>query len=325
MTTTASAGVEPTYGIGAVSRLTGIPLDTLRVWERRYGLVQPTRTADNKRHYTRTDVTRLSLIKQLVDKGHAISSVAQLSEQELHERLQIHLDSAFKSRPTGKPLRTLVYGDSLPFLIDEWKPELNFIDLIGNHRSFSGFEQAALSDNPELLLLELPVLHHERVVQLCELIPRTGAKKTVIIYAYGMNNLLDRLSSQGAILLRAPVSSLLLEQVCLSESGNQAAGTPVQFEEQVVEEEISPRRYTAENLTAIAKLSSNIKCECPHHLADLLFRLTAFEEYSRDCENRNAQDRMVHSRLYRATGKARAIMEEALDFLIQAEGIDFDD
>ena len=77
--------VEPRYPIGAVSRLTGIPVDTLRAWERRYQVVAPTRT-DRGRMYGAADVARLRLLRLAVARGHGIGQVAGLTKADL-ERL----------------------------------------------------------------------------------------------------------------------------------------------------------------------------------------------------------------------------------------------
>jgi DNA-binding transcriptional MerR regulator len=59
----------PGYPIGVISRLTNIHPETLRVWERRYDLVQPHRTGRGGRLYSDEDIERLSLVEQLVDAG----------------------------------------------------------------------------------------------------------------------------------------------------------------------------------------------------------------------------------------------------------------
>jgi len=64
------------YPIRAVSRLTGLPLDTLRAWERRYQAVVPER-GPRGRLYTEAQVTRLRLLRDVVDQGHAIGLVAR--------------------------------------------------------------------------------------------------------------------------------------------------------------------------------------------------------------------------------------------------------
>ena len=73
-----SAVSEPTFSIGTAARLTGIPVDTLRVWERRYGLTQAALSPSGQRLYSAADVQRVALIKQLTDLGHAIGQLAGL-------------------------------------------------------------------------------------------------------------------------------------------------------------------------------------------------------------------------------------------------------
>ena len=70
------------YPIRAVSNLTGLSIDTLRAWERRYGAVEPSRN-DRGRLYSDRDVARLKQLASLVSGGHAISSVAGLSDAHL--------------------------------------------------------------------------------------------------------------------------------------------------------------------------------------------------------------------------------------------------
>lgn len=72
----------PRYPIRAVSKLTGIGIDTLRAWERRHGAVMPVRD-DRGRVYTDADIGRLRLLRGAVEHGHSIGRLARLSDQEL--------------------------------------------------------------------------------------------------------------------------------------------------------------------------------------------------------------------------------------------------
>lgn len=74
------------YPIRAVARLTGLSLDTLRAWERRYQAVTPQR-GERGRLYDDRDVARLQQLARLVEDGHAIGTIAQLSPAAL-ARLQ---------------------------------------------------------------------------------------------------------------------------------------------------------------------------------------------------------------------------------------------
>jgi len=80
-------GREITYPVGAAARLTGLSPDVLRAWERRYGVVEPVRSAGGTRRYRASDLDRLRLVKAAVDAGHRIGEVARLDEDELERRL----------------------------------------------------------------------------------------------------------------------------------------------------------------------------------------------------------------------------------------------
>ena len=78
---------EPaTYRIGAVARLTGLSEHLIRVWERRYGAVQPNRTESGLRLYTEAEVTRLRWLKRATERGHAIGGIAALDTRQLERR-----------------------------------------------------------------------------------------------------------------------------------------------------------------------------------------------------------------------------------------------
>jgi DNA-binding transcriptional MerR regulator/methylmalonyl-CoA mutase cobalamin-binding subunit len=76
-----------TYPIRTVARLTGISLDLLRAWERRYRAVEPRRVGRG-RLYTDQDVERLYLLRDLVNRGYAISQIASKGDRELKELLR---------------------------------------------------------------------------------------------------------------------------------------------------------------------------------------------------------------------------------------------
>lgn len=74
---------EPRYRIGTLARLTGVTTHAIRIWERRYSALAPSRTAGGARLYTDGDVQRLRLVKKLLERGYTISAVAKLDIAEL--------------------------------------------------------------------------------------------------------------------------------------------------------------------------------------------------------------------------------------------------
>jgi MerR family transcriptional regulator, light-induced transcriptional regulator len=90
------------YGIGVVTRRTGLSSDVLRVWERRYAVVTPTRSAGGQRLYSSADIEKLRLLRRLVEGGHRIATVAK-ADVDVLRRLA---DEVGESDPrAGNPSR----------------------------------------------------------------------------------------------------------------------------------------------------------------------------------------------------------------------------
>ena len=62
--------------IGELARRTGIEAGTLRAWERRFGLLQPTRTPGGQRQYSEVDVARILTVRRLIDEGLTLGAAA---------------------------------------------------------------------------------------------------------------------------------------------------------------------------------------------------------------------------------------------------------
>jgi DNA-binding transcriptional MerR regulator len=68
---------EPVYNTRAVAELTGVPADTFRAWERRYGVPRPTRATNNQRLYSEFDIGLLGWLRDRTAEGMQISRAAQ--------------------------------------------------------------------------------------------------------------------------------------------------------------------------------------------------------------------------------------------------------
>ena len=75
------------YSIKAVSQATGLSIETLRAWERRYGIVEPLRDGNGRRSYRPEDVIRLRRLREATERGHPISKLSRLSDEEPHKLL----------------------------------------------------------------------------------------------------------------------------------------------------------------------------------------------------------------------------------------------
>jgi len=72
-----------THRIHRVAKLTGLSKDVIRVWERRFGLLKPTRGANRYRNYSDEDVTLLRFLKEQLDAGGSIGELSKLGRDEL--------------------------------------------------------------------------------------------------------------------------------------------------------------------------------------------------------------------------------------------------
>ena len=93
-----------TYTIKDLEKLSGIKAHTIRIWEKRYGLIEPERTSTNIRTYCDLDLKRLLNISLLNQNGLKISKIARLSNDELSDKIN-HLQQ--NSTDTESQIKSL--------------------------------------------------------------------------------------------------------------------------------------------------------------------------------------------------------------------------
>ncbi|MEM7543101.1 MAG: MerR family transcriptional regulator, partial [Pseudomonadota bacterium] len=302
---------QPKFRIGAVSKLTGVPVDTLRAWERRYQITTPTRSSSSARLYRDSDVEKLRTIKRLVSEGYAIGTLAPMSADELLALAEEHAEA-----PRGaeaRTIRTLItYGDNeLP--IDHTVASDNGVEMLKQYRSWAAFEAAALESNPDAVVVCVAGLQPERVNALLSLVARLVAR-AVVIYGFAASGTLTRLTEAGVMPLRTPVSDELLFKM-LAPVAEPAAPTIA------LPTSLPPRRFDEEALTQLAATPTVVECECPLHLVDIIRNLNNFEMYSAECLHRDDKDAEIHTMLRSVTANARAHFEQALIDVAEHEGI----
>ncbi len=75
------------YSIKDLEKLSGVKAHTLRIWEKRYGIIQPKRTQTNIRYYLDEDLKQILNIAFLNKKGYRISKIAALSNKEIRQKV----------------------------------------------------------------------------------------------------------------------------------------------------------------------------------------------------------------------------------------------
>jgi len=79
------------YSIKDLEYLSGIKAHTIRIWEKRYHLIEPQRTDTNIRTYSDDDIRRILNVALLVKNGYKISNVASFNKEKLQaEVLRVH-------------------------------------------------------------------------------------------------------------------------------------------------------------------------------------------------------------------------------------------
>lgn len=111
--------------IGALSKATGVPVETLRTWERRYGFPAPIERIDSgHRRYPLESVERLRLVVRALDLGHKPSIVLPATPATLHDLLALsgNLDPPRARpddrahRPASRPARGTFVERSLTYV-----------------------------------------------------------------------------------------------------------------------------------------------------------------------------------------------------------------
>lgn len=312
------------YRIGAVAKMVGIPVATLRVWERRYAVVTPPKTEGGQRLYSDADLLKITLLKNLTMQGHAISTLSQMDQQQLQKLLN---DSRLAQTSTGKSkalpsvVSLAVVGLGLARRLETDKFNNLFqqtvIKVTQVHEDVKeALNHAKQAESPDVLLVQMGAVQAGICNDLIDLRQRLGVSKVLLVYHFATEHALQALRSAGVIARREPVSDTDLSDIILSvlmvESSQKLLGTAT----------ITPRKYSDQVLLRVAGISTKVLCECPKHVADLIFQLNSFEQYSRDCLNSSVEDASLHAYLTAVSGSARALFEEALERIANHENID---
>jgi DNA-binding transcriptional MerR regulator/methylmalonyl-CoA mutase cobalamin-binding subunit len=92
------------HAIKAVARRTGLTAHVIRIWEKRYGAVEPERTGTNRRLYSEEQIERLSLLRDVTKVGHSIGHVAKLPTAKLRQLAnEAHSSNGHNSRALTTP------------------------------------------------------------------------------------------------------------------------------------------------------------------------------------------------------------------------------
>ena len=118
------------YSINDVEKLCGIKAHTIRIWEKRYAIIQPRRTETNIRFYLDEDLQKILNISLLNRNGYKISKISKMADGEIKRIVSELADVAWESEDNLDALMHAMLE------LDEFK----FNKILDHNIASNGFE-----------------------------------------------------------------------------------------------------------------------------------------------------------------------------------------
>jgi hypothetical protein len=273
------------------------------------------------------------LIKQLVNRGHGIGMLARMGTPALQDLadeadhtealLGGHKGASMAHEPrqavgVKDDIRVLLVGQDAAARWSARLMDAGGVKVVGAIDGSAVSELSLKHIQADLVIADLGPMHMETVDWLGRLARTVGARQTMVVYGFANSQVVGALQARGVILHRAPVQFAALKRSMMDAvRGWRSVAQGLR----AVPEPARAPRLDAAGMGMLVQSMPRVACECPRHLADLVSMLGQFEAYSAECETREPADVALHAYLYRVAGHARALMEDALITLAEAEGV----
>jgi DNA-binding transcriptional MerR regulator len=277
------------------------------------------------RLYAAEDVSRLALIKQLVDLGNPIGSIATLPLAALRQMRDAAGAASHVARvgPQAWPpqaVRVALVGEALAQRAAGIGDEAPTLAVVATCPEAAAALESLAGVSADVLAIELPTLQGDTVAEVDAIVQAVGARTAVVAYRFGPAAVVSALRARGYAVPHSPLDLAELERLCrdaihFGPTPARPAGPPAPSDT------VPARRFDDRSLAQIAQASTALHCECPRHVVELLLTLGTFERYSAECVNRSPADAALHRYLQRVAGSARALFEDALVLVARAEGL----
>ena len=253
------------FKIGAVARLTGVSVHTLRKWEARHGAVRPRRSEGGKRLYTDADVQRLVLIKKLVDNGLSLHSIADCSFDELADRWA-RLTRAELPPPAIGPTRIAVLGTGVAAWLKPEQGQPTGVEVVAAADDAEELEQRVRESAVDVLVVECPAVSRSTSQEVGDVTRALDVPSAVVVYWFGNERHVKALQSRHIGILRAPADAAELQQVIARLRGAGALRpASLNATRPVAPEPVAPR-FTRESLARMAAAEPKASCGCQKKL-----------------------------------------------------------
>ncbi|MEC7947272.1 MAG: MerR family transcriptional regulator [Myxococcota bacterium] len=282
------------YRIGQASSMAGVSVNTIRTWERRYGLVQPERSAGGTRTYSAEQVERLRLARTLTHQGHAIGMLADLSTEQLRER--------------AATLHTVARGPSDEGFVVVAHPGLpmdgapSALRVVRTLSAIPAFGMSAI-------VVQIDLLGNAPIARVASIRERHPGIPLAVLAPIVSRRRRGALEAAGATVIRGPMRR---DDLLTVARGLQAAPPDPAPE---------PPSISKQTLQRLLELQHRVTCECPEHLARITLSAIALEEYSNQCVETSPVDAALHRDLARAMADVRARLEALVYRVCEHDGI----
>lgn len=292
------------YRIGTAAKLTGLSVERLRAWERRFDLV-PAHRSGKIRFYSREQIERLSKIRGLIDSGHSVSSVIDLDDDQLDNRLRAKTTAKPSSPGRRAEPRVALIGPNL-LLAEQKLGAWDGVDVIGRWSNLAALEaEAPVLTDVDAVVVQSGALSDDLLDSLDD---SFEPESVVLLYQFGLPALKRRALAAGYQTLLWPADWPAI---------NDAVNTC--FNARALSGDLQSRHFSDEELIAIASGSSS-ETQIPNHLVDLVMSLNGFVEFATECQRSDTEDDEVSvAASARQASQARALLEQALETWVEQD------
>lgn len=289
------------YRIGSVAALTGIAIERLRAWERRYGF-SPAHKNGRTRFYSVNQLERLKKIKHLIDRGQTVSSVINLNESQLNQRFsntETHPNPNSHGPELAAPRVGLV-GANLLQLEQRQEPSER-LDIVARWANLGALlDPTHQQEAPDVLILQVPVLSLADIDKAQQAMPQC---KIISAYQFATAAELSRCQAQDVPILKWPLDWREVEFTCLEESKRHLKTIGYVH-----------RRFSDEELIALSVGDENPN-RPTQHLVDAIHQVNALSAFLQSCAEEDGVEAQLNDALGEACSDAayaRAYLESAL-------------
>jgi hypothetical protein len=305
---------RPLYAIGTVARLTGLKPDTLRVWERRYGLGASHKSPSGRRQYSQADLEHLQLVAELVRTGTRIGEIASAGRKTLEIMLRRSGDSG--ARLAASKPSVLFIGPQLCQWIDEHQGCLANVSARLARVELAAADELSASEvgQVEMLVIGCTALGFVQLQQIQALAERLQAPRVLVSCGQPRERAVATLAQQGiATTSFPPAPGFLAFEVarCAAEEAGDQQGDRLGA---LLREK--PREFTAEELARVLQLPG----DGARSLSELVGSLAEFEQRMADAPVDDWQQAASRACAYAYAGQARWLMEKALQVMLSTPG-----